>query len=43
MKLYLETTVPNFLFAADAPEKQNATAARLMAKHRTNKRKTASR
>ena len=25
MKLYLETTVPNFLFADDAPEKQNAT------------------
>ncbi len=27
MKLYLETTVPNFLFASDAPEKQNATEA----------------
>jgi predicted nucleic acid-binding protein len=27
MKLYLETTVPNFLFADDAPEKQNATQA----------------
>src|SRR5208282_2616115 len=25
MKLYIETTVPNFLFADDAPEKQNAT------------------
>lgn len=27
MKLYIETTVPNFLFADDAPEKQNATEA----------------
>jgi predicted nucleic acid-binding protein len=27
MKLYIETTVPNFLFADDAPEKQNATQA----------------
>jgi hypothetical protein len=27
MKLYPETTAPNFLFADDAPEKQNATAA----------------
>ena len=25
MKFYIETTVPNFLFADDAPEKQNAT------------------
>jgi hypothetical protein len=25
MKLYVETTVPNFLYADDAPEKQNAT------------------
>jgi hypothetical protein len=27
VKLYIETTVPNFLFADDAPEKQNATEA----------------
>ncbi len=27
MKLYIETTVPNFLFADDAPEKRNATQA----------------
>ena len=27
MKIYLETTVPNFLFAEDAPEKQEATTA----------------
>ena len=27
MKLYIETSVPNFLFADDAPEKQNATEA----------------
>lgn len=27
MKLYIETTVPNFLFADDAPEKQSATVA----------------
>lgn len=27
MKIYLETTVPNFLFANDAPEKQEATEA----------------
>ncbi len=27
MKIYLETTVPNFLFADDAPEKQEATQA----------------
>ena len=25
MRLYLETTVPNFLFADDAPDKQRAT------------------
>jgi hypothetical protein len=25
MKLYLETTVPSFLFADDAPEKQEVT------------------
>jgi hypothetical protein len=25
MKLYIETTVPNFLFAGDAPEKKSAT------------------
>lgn len=27
MKLYIETTVPNFLFTEDAPEKRNATEA----------------
>jgi predicted nucleic acid-binding protein len=27
VKLYIETTVPNFLFADDAPEKQSATVA----------------
>lgn len=27
MKLYIETTVPNFLFADDAPEKKSATEA----------------
>ena len=27
MKLYLETTVPSFLFADDAPEKQEVNAA----------------
>ena len=25
MRLYLETTVPNFLFAEDAPDKRQAT------------------
>ena len=25
MKLYIETTVPNFLYADDAPDKQEAT------------------
>ena len=25
MRLYLETTVPNFLFAEDAPDKRRAT------------------
>jgi len=26
MKLYIETTVPNFLFATDAPEKRRISA-----------------